>query len=52
MTYSCRFWQAKNQERNNSDLFASGHRPAPFSKRTYPEIAIVFSPDQMPAEIE
>ena len=25
-----RFWQVKNQERNNSDLFASSNRPAPF----------------------
>jgi hypothetical protein len=47
-----KFWQVKNQERKNSDLFVSNNRPTPFSERTYPEVTVMLSTDRVPAQIE
>ena len=46
-----RFWQVKNQGRNNSDLLASSNRTTPFSERTYPEITVMLGTDHVPTQI-
>jgi hypothetical protein len=47
-----RYWQLNFLRSQNTHHLKSGHRPAPFSKRTHPKIAVVLSTDWMPTEVE